>query len=154
MFLIDYFRKRKIKKETLAFERSGVLREFIYSYGNMAEGMTSYLLKDEGDSLSFIFLKTSMRDGEEIRSDMELPLSQAQQFKGLIRENQLYLWNGFNKSSSVIATGNSFTLKAVFDNYTLKASGMVMLPEDYEKKHQALSAFLKGIVRENYTDIS
>lgn len=154
MFLVKYFEEKKIKKQTEAFNKAGVLRCFSYVHGNMAEGMTSYLLNEENEQLHFVFLKTSMENGEQIRSDMYLPLNEAQSFKKIIRDEQIFIWNGYNKSSSIIATGNSFEIKAVFDNYNLKAAGVVMMPAGYEDKHKALIAFLNSIVQKYYTEIS
>ncbi len=154
MFIFDYIRKKRIAKETAAFERSGMLRSFTYSFGTMADGMTVFVIKQEDDCLSMIYQKTSMRDGKEIGSVLELPLDMAQKIKSLIRQSEIFLWNGYNKNNSVIQNGHSFTLEAVFDNYILRASAVSMMPPDYTEKHSLIKRFLEGLVKRYYTEIS
>ena len=119
----------------------------------MAEGMTTFLIDEKGDELEMVYHRVSMKDGREISSSFTLPPVTAQKLKALIRNEEIYLWNGFNKSNSVIATGRSFSLRAGFDNYQLKADGMVMVPEGYNEKHEILKNYLEDLVKRNYTEI-
>ncbi len=130
-----------------------MLRSFSYSYGSLKDGMTAFVIKEDSDELSLLYQKTSLSDGKEIRSEMRIPLSMAQKLKGIIRDGRIYLWNGFNKSNSVIVSGRCFSLSAVFDNLTLKAEGVVMTPPGYDENHVLLVNFLTGLVKRYYTEI-
>lgn len=146
MGFIAKLQEKRINKMTEAFKRSGVMRYFHYDFGTMSEGMTSYTLTEIDGNVQLIYQLTSMKDGAEDRKDIELELTVMNRLKALILNEQIFLWNGFNKSNSVIATGNSFNLKADFDNYKFKASGMVMLPPLYEEKHTLLVEFLNDLI--------
>lgn len=154
MGLIQKLEEKRIQKKTEAFKKAGMLRYFHYDFGSMAEGITSYTVSQEGDELLMIYQMKSMKDGTEVRSDVYMPLTVMQQIKALLMNENIFLWNGFNKSNSVIATGNSFLLKADFDNYRLKAEGMTMTPPAYDEKHEVLVGFLRELVMTYYTEIS
>jgi len=148
MNFLEKIQQNKINKMEKEFNSAGILRYFHFDHGCMAEGMTGYTIEEKNDAAEFTFQKYSMTDGHDDTKVFVLPLSVMQRVKQLLREERLYLWNGFNKSNSVIATGESFTLEAVFDKYRLKAYGMVMMPPVYKEKSEILVGFLDGLLEE------
>lgn len=147
MNFIEKLQNRIIEKKTAAFKNSGILRYFSYSFGSIGDGMTVYVIEQEDEQLHMIYQKSSMRDGKELRRDIYMPLTVMQKLKKLLMDEKIFLWNGFNKTNSVIATGRSFVMKGSFDKYNLKAEGMVMMPPAYEEKHELLNNFLEGLVK-------
>lgn len=154
MNIFELLNEKKIKKKTEAFKKSGMMRYFHYDFGTMADGMTSYTISQEEDEILLIYQENSMTDGREIRSEMYLPPVVMQGIKKLIMDEKIFLWNGFNKMNSVIATGKSFSLKADFDNYKLNASGMGSMPPSYKEKHEIIIYYMKELVKKYYTEIS
>ena len=147
MSIFDGIKEKKRAKQLEDFKRSGVLRSFIYNYGKASDMMTTFWLYDEEDRFVFRYVSAQLREGGEYSTELRLPLTVSGEIKNFIKEQELYLWNGFNKTNSVIATGKSFSLKADFDNYRLRAEGMVMVPKDYDEKHELLKNFLEGLLK-------
>lgn len=148
MNFLEKIQQKKIAKMEKEFNSSGILRYFHFDYGCMADGMTGYTIEEKDGAAVFTHQKYSMTDGHDESRAIYMPLSIMQRIKQLLREEKLYLWNGFNKSNSVIATGESFTLEAAFDRYRLKAYGMVMMPPVYKEKSEILISFLDGLIEE------
>ncbi|MBR4175291.1 MAG: hypothetical protein IKR56_08130 [Lachnospiraceae bacterium] len=154
MIFIDNIKNHINAKKTDRFKKSGILRYFSYSFGSMGEGMKVFVIAEEGEFASMTYKNVSMEDGREVGSSFLIPLNMLNKLKALIASEEIFLWDGFNKNNSVIATGHSFDLKADFDNQTIKAHGMVMMPPGYKEKHEVLVNFLEGLVKTYYREIS
>lgn len=153
MFFLEKLQEKRIQKKTDAFKKSGCMRYFHYDFGNMSEGMVSYTLTEEAGEIKMVYQKKSMKDGAEVLSEMLLPLTVFNELKSMFMDERLFLWNGFNKSNSVIATGASFNLHADFDYYRFRCQGMSMQPPAYEEKHELLSEYLKTLLLKHYSSI-
>lgn len=116
--------------------------------------MKVFVIAEQGEFSSMTYKNVSMVDGKEVGSDFLIPLNMMNKLKALIASEEIFLWDGFNKNNSVIATGHSFDLAADFDNQTIRAHGMVMMPPGYKEKHEVLVNFLEGLVKTYYREIS
>lgn len=134
---------------TQRFKQSGIMRSFHYDCGSLSEGQRSFTLTEEGDYVHLIYQKTSFGDGSEVRGDYAIPLTVMGQLKNVLMTNKIYLWNGFDKSNSVMAGADSFSLNAVFDRYRLHAYGMGMTPFGYKETGAILLNYLEGVVKAN-----
>lgn len=147
MFFIDKLYDKYIEKKTKEFDSSGILRYFHYDYGTMTDGITSFSVRDMDGNILLDYLKSSLTDGKETAYSYNIDPVMMSKLKLLLKEEKIFLWNGFSKSNSVIATGMSFNLRGDFDRYHLKADGMTMLPKDFKEKHQVLVNFFEGIMK-------
>lgn len=145
MFIQKIVQKRE-KKKTIEFEKAGMLRCFHYDYGTMRDGQNSFTILQEGDHLKCIYQKSFLENGEEERKEIDLPMNIMQHLKRVIKEERIFLWNGFQKSNSVMMDGYCFSLKADFDQYHLEASGIVMTPQNYDAGHEKLALFLETLI--------
>lgn len=154
MGLFDLFFGGKEEKKRKAFESAGALISFIYTYGSMSEGMTAFIVEQEGEQVSLSYRKVSMKDGREVGSNMFIPVERLQGLRDIIEKEEIFLWDGFHKTNSVISTGRSFAMNAHFENMDIRAEGIVMLPKDFDEKHSALTRYLTGLVKRYYTEIT
>lgn len=70
----------------------------------------------------------------------------------LIREHNIAQWNGFVGHNSSALDGNSFGLRAVYDQGgTIQARGNVKMPTNYQKVRNAILALFQPYV-EKYKD--
>lgn len=146
MNIIEQINQKRIEKKTKEFMNSGIMRYFHFDYGNMADGMTGYTLIEEDGSVHLTYQLYSMENGDNQLYEYYLPLNEMQRIKQLLREECIFLWNGFDKSNSIIATGDSFSLEGKFDRYHLKAYGMVMLPPGFNEKKKKLCNLLEKLI--------
>lgn len=118
---------------TFSFNHGGMSVDQIYSYavyeqdGCMLADFDLYCRYEiEGVEL----------DGEDVKA-----------LRTLIDENDLWSWNGFQKSNSNILDGDSFGLSASFaDGTELSAWGSNAYPKGYSAGAQAICAYFESLM--------
>lgn len=81
--------------------------------------------------------------------EKEIDKSYLEELAKIINDNEIYKWNGFDKSDKNILDGSSFTLEVNYSNgKTLKAHGYMKYPKNYNEGHKVLSDFLEQIIED------
>ncbi len=78
---------------------------------------------------------------------VELDAADVEALRELIDENDLWSWNGFQKSNSYVLDGDSFGLSASFaDGTELSAWGSNAYPKGYSAGAQAICAYFEALM--------
>ncbi|MGN0183738.1 MAG: hypothetical protein ACI4AL_01365 [Aristaeellaceae bacterium] len=78
---------------------------------------------------------------------VELDAADVEALRALIDENDLWSWDGFQRSNSYVLDGDSFGLSAAFaDGTELSAWGSNAYPEGYSAGAQAICAYFEALM--------
>lgn len=84
---------------------------------------------------------------------VELDAADVEALRALIDENDLWSWNGFQKSNSYVLDGDSFGLSASFaDGTELNAWGSNAYPKGYSAGAQAICAYFEALMEKYEID--
>ena len=124
-------------------EELGRMVSFSYGWGH-DHGSEEYQITvtDTGvEYMKFVFNKP------EHDSVVLLPGETADDLSELIRLNQIWSWNGFDKTQQGIADGFGFHLEVVYENRTLYSRGYGYTPQGFEEGSEAIEEFFADIER-------
>lgn len=119
---------------------------FSYSVGNYMYASYIYTLeKKENDKYLFTYQGNEMSNKlkKEVSKDKVLELEK------ILEENDIYKWNGFNKSDNNVLDGHDFNLYYKKDNKeTISASGYMMYPDGYKNFKNIIDTFYSELFKE------
>lgn len=144
MNFIKKLSEKRIQKKIDAFNKSGMLRFFHYDFGRMRGDRQSFTVYEENGIVLYKKQLFHIQDGSSDEECYEIPMQIMQSLKYYIKDNNLFLLNGYNKSNSMIE-GDSFVLSADFDNYKLRAEGASMLPTGFDEINDGILKFFEGL---------
>ena len=139
--------EKRRQKRLAEFNNGGILRFFHYDFGKMRGDRLSYTVSSDNDVIILSAQRIDYEKGETITHEYEIPPVVMQQLKALLRDNGVYMWKGFDKHNSMIE-GDSFVLRASFDNYSLYAEGASMLPAGFAKANEKIISFFEDMIKE------
>lgn len=85
--------------------------------------------------------------------DVPMDNAEVQALEKLIKDNDLWAWNGFSKRNAYVPDGESFALSAVFaDGRTLSASGNNAFPAVYREGTAAICNFFEDLMTRHDID--
>lgn len=146
MNILRKLQEKRIQKRLDEFNKSGMLRYFHYDFGRMRGDRVSYTVKPEGDNLLLTVQKIDYARGDSEESEYDIPPIVMQQIKTIIRENYIFVWKGFDKHNSMVE-GDSFSLRAQFDNYNIVADGASMMPTGFDEANKAICNFFDEMIK-------
>ena len=104
--------------------------EFSYTTGCAVNSRVEYTFKKENGSCTVTILQNGAF--EEDRYKTEVPESFEAELSELLRKYRAGAWNGFDKHNRLVLDGNSFSLRAEFQNgKRLSAHGYMRWPRGY-----------------------
>lgn len=124
----------------------GNIVSFEYSYGGYPDVIWEYRIYTENDktymyanAMNVTFVKFTKEIDDVVLDDITK----------IVKENEIYKWDGFNKSDIFVSDGNGFSLSIKYsDGKEIEASGHMKYPNNYEVGHEALSSYLEKLVDE------
>lgn len=135
-----------------SFKDAGNVVSFSYSFGSgfSAEPVKRYVVRD-------LFGKTVLEYYEYDNCMNGFPLEVDASIYGdllsIIEDNDIYSWDGFDKSADV-TDGYGFSLQIAFDNAKLAAHGYMMEPDNYDIGHSAIETYFDIIIEAQQTRYS
>lgn len=132
-------------QKQIPIEDMGRLVEFNYSFGSFLGGDWSYkIYKKSGKT----YLLGEGSNGVELKGESVVSENVSGDIEKIIKDNDIVKWNGFSKSDDDILDGYSFSIKAIYENGTIEASGYMKFPSNYDAAHKALSTYLEKLSKE------
>lgn len=129
--------KEKIDSDIISFK---------YHYGSYNGYYYEYDINIIDEKI--VFTKKGYNN-EKLNMEKEIDKSYLEELAKIINDNEIYKWNGFDKSDKNILDGSSFNLEVNYSNdKSLKAYGYMKYPKNYKEGHKALSDFLEQIIED------
>ena len=126
--------EKKLEKEIVYFQ---------YEYGS-GEGFY-YTYKIENDNNKYIFTKEIFSSNDK-SFKKEIDEKVLEELNKIINDNEIYNWNGFNKSDDRVLDGSGFTLIIRYNDESLiNAHGYMKYPSNYKEAANKLIEFLNNI---------
>ena len=118
-----------------------------YTSGSSTYDFNSYkVLQDEETGEMMLLCELHYNESYSIPAD-EAFLSQ---IEALVAEHDLWTWNGFKKTNSLIQDGDSFSLYVTFaDGNSIEASGNNSYPQGYGGVYEAIEELFCGYLSQN-----
>lgn len=129
--------KQKIDSDIISFK---------YHYGSYSPGYYDYDISVIDEKVIF-----NAKGYNDVNFDVEklIDKSYLEELTKIINDNEIYKWNGFDKSDKNILDGYDFNLEVNYSNgKSLKAHGYMKYPKNYNEGHKALSEFLEHIIED------
>ena len=116
---------------------------FKYSYGSHMGFYYDYTLTLDGDDVTF---NKYIYGEEEQGTVMSISASSLEDIKKIINENEIYKWDGFDKSNDNVMDGSEFNLEVIYDDGSkIVAHGYMKYPDNYEESSKPLKEYLDSI---------
>ena len=130
----------------------GTLQSFEYNYGSFFDEYWNFQIvligteAADGDAAVYQFIAKGHNRAD---ADVEAYLTQSEvdQLIKILRDYDVYAWNGFSKIDKNILDGFSFSLEARFSDGSLKASGYMKYPKNFKEGHAALAEYLVSLAK-------
>lgn len=139
--IIIMLNRDKEKENTKYYDKE--VEKFTYTYGsyNGSYGNCQIYKRDEK---VYISLQThDDLNSKDINMGKEIDKSVLKEIKRIVKENEIYKWNGFNASDDDVLDGDGFNLEIEYEGgEKIKANGYMKYPENYEKGSKALIDYL------------
>lgn len=118
---------------------------FSYSVGNYMNAAYIYTLeKIENDK----YIVTYQGDGMSNKLEKEISEDKVLELENILKENEIYKWNGFDKSDNNVLDGHDFSLYYKNNNQTISASGYMMYPDGYKNFKTIIDTFYSELFKE------
>ncbi|MDR2957859.1 MAG: hypothetical protein LBU61_06770 [Coriobacteriales bacterium] len=128
-------------------EYLGDLHEFAYEYGSFNGGYRRFSItpSDNPDKGGYLLTAEGF-NGVDLNVETYINQDDVDTLTSIIKDNNIYAWDGFDRSDYNILDGYSFSLKVVYTESSIIAGGYEKFPSNYKQGHAALSAFLLSLV--------
>ncbi len=128
-------------------DEAGRLISFEYMFSTFRYRPFVYSIRREisenGDER--IFFKADGYSNGLIDVDTEIDETVIDQLVGIIEEENIFAWDGFDRHNKDVRDGFSFSLRVEFENKKIKASGYMEYPENFKESHERLSGYLLSL---------
>ena len=119
------------------------ISSFKYQFGSYNGGYYYYDISVKDDKVIY---KAQGSNGVDLNINKEIDKKYLEELNDILNDNQVNLWDGFDKRDDSIMDGASFTLEVKYsDGKKLKALGYMKYPKNYDEAHEKIFEFLKGI---------
>ena len=132
----------KIKKKPVEIEYIKYMH-FGYSTGTMINANVSYNLTFK-DGKYLVQIKPNGKTEEETK-EKEITKKEVKKIENILKQYEVYKWDGFNKSDQNVLDGNSFDISIILKNgETIRAYGYMKYPNNYrEVKNELDNIFME-----------
>lgn len=131
---------------------SGKLISFNYLYGTFRyrpfEFTIERVIADDG--VERIYFTAEGYDNGLISVNEEIEEAVLDDIVAIMKDENIFAWDGFDQSNTEVRDGFSFSLRAKFENRTVRANGYMKAPDNFKEGHQRLSEYLLSLAK-NYT---
>ena len=120
---------------------------FSYNYGDYSSGYYDFSVNLIDDK---VYFSDKGMNGVELNiTNYELDKYTLSDIAKIINDNEIYKWNGFDKSDNDIFDGYSFSLRVTYvDGGEIKAHGYMKYPSNYDEAHEKLANYLESLAKE------
>ena len=116
------------------------ITSFTYTLGYGLGGSCTYIVEAKDEKAIYKINCYGMNTTEE---EKEVDASYLKELQKIIDENEIYKWDGFDKSDDGVMDGSGFSLNVSYANgKSIKAHGYMKYPSNYQAGHKALLDFL------------
>ena len=130
-------------------EITGGITDFRYSVGSWTA--CEYELEREGDKAHLTVNRYKGSDVEII--DIMVDADCLTELSKIINDNEIYKWNGFDKSDDDIMDGEGFSLSVAYDDgKKIEAHGYMKFPSGYKEGASRLTEYLERLCTEDNSD--
>lgn len=147
MNILKKITEKRIQKKIDAFNKSGMLRFFHYDFGRMRGDRDAFTLQECEEGIELLVQKINVVDCSSLEERYVLSLDVMQKLKYHLKDSKIFLLNGYNKNNSMVE-GDSFVLRADFDNYKLRLEGASMLPPGFDEFNKGLYSFFEALINQ------
>lgn len=130
-------------KATAISQKQGKCVSYTYSFGSYFGEYNNYSLYTAKDGKVYV---TAYSTQFEEMEPVEVPAEILSGLDDVIEQNGVLKWDGFDKSDNNVMDGYGFSLEVGYENGTsLKASGYMKEPKNYQAGHDAMVEYLESI---------
>ena len=136
--------KNKKEEKIEDVKPTGNITYFSFNSGGGWAGVTYKI--DKNDDNKYV-MEVNYYGYDSPNFNFEVTEKELKEIANIIEKNEIYKWDGFDKSDPDVLDGDGFSLYVTYDsNDKIKAHGYMKYPKNYSKGANALKEYLDGLI--------
>ncbi len=126
-------------------ENTSGITKISYDYGSYHGGYYSYNITVNEDAITFY---ATGGNGVDLDINKEIEKDKITELEKIIKDNEIYNWDGFDEYDQDVYDGYGFTLKIEYkDGKKTEAQGYMLYPKNYDEGHKALVNYFESLYK-------